>query len=59
MGQLNVNLIYPASDEYDYETQLIRLDLDEEREKDISTDNGFIISDPIGIKKEVQLRWNV
>lgn len=34
MGQLNVNLIYPASDEYDYETQLIRLDLDEEREKD-------------------------
>lgn len=56
MGQLNVNLIYPASDEYDYETQLIRLDLDEEREKDISTDNGFIISDPIGIKKEVQLR---
>lgn len=56
MGKLKVDLYYPHSDDFDFETQLVRLDLDKEREKDICTDNGFIISDPISIKKDVNLK---
>ena len=54
MSKLSVNLSYPYSQEYDYETFLIRLNLDEEREKDILRGNGFIVGDPKGIKKDLK-----
>lgn len=54
MGELNVTLTYPESDEFVYETFLERLDLDKEREDDITKDNGFIISDPKGLKKDLK-----
>lgn len=54
MGELKVNLMYPLSEDFDYETKLVRLNLDEERVHDINTDNGFIIADPNGIKKDLK-----
>lgn len=55
MAQIQVNLEYPFSAEYDYQTQIVRLDLDKERAKDILSGNGFIIGPPSGkIKKDLQ-----
>ena len=54
MSELKVNLMYPLSEDYDYETMLQRINLDDERMNDINTDNGFIISDPNGIKKDIK-----
>lgn len=54
MGQLNVKLLYPYSNDYYYETVLERIDLDKEREKDLLTNNGFIVSEPQNIKKDVK-----
>lgn len=54
MGKLYVNLMYPKSEEFEYITQMVRLNLDDEREEDITTDNGFIIADPNGIKKDLK-----
>ena len=54
MGMIGVTLSYPRSEEYEYETVMKRLNLDEERKKDISTDNGFIIGSPHGIKKDLK-----
>ena len=54
MAKLNVNVSYPYSDEYEYETRLERINLDEEREKDILNGKGFIVGDPKGIKKDLK-----
>lgn len=55
MAKLSVNLIYPYSEEYEYETSLSRIDLDKERIKDISSGNGFIIGPHAGkIKKDLK-----
>lgn len=51
---VNVNISYPFSREYEYKTQLKLLNLDEEREKDILSGNGFIISDYQPIQKELK-----
>lgn len=45
---------YPQSDEYEYMTILERLDLDNERIKDIKSGNGFIIKPPKGLKKDIR-----
>lgn len=52
--KLNVNLTYPRSNEFYYETRLERINLDEERKKDIVNDNGFIVGPPNGIKKDIK-----
>ena len=54
MAKIDVNLTYPYSDEYEYETRLERINLDKEREHDLLTDNGFIIRPPHGIKKDLK-----
>ena len=54
MAKIDVNLTYPYSDEYEYETRLERINLDEERERDILSDNGFVIGPPHGIKKDIK-----
>lgn len=52
---LKVNYSYPYSPEYDYYTIMERINLDEERIRDISTGNGFIISSPKAtIKKDIK-----
>lgn len=53
-AQIQVKLHYPASDKYTYETSLERLNLDEERIKDISTGNGFVITSAKPIKDDIK-----
>lgn len=51
----NVYYTYPYSEEYEYQTIIERINLDEERDKDIATGNGFIISSPKAtIKKDIK-----
>lgn len=54
MLQLQVNTIYPINPEYRYITRLERLDLDEERINDLRRNKGFIVTEPVGIKKDVK-----
>lgn len=54
MAKLDINTIYPYSEEYEYITKMVRLDLDLERKKDLSSDNGFVIGRPKGIKKDLK-----
>ena len=49
-----VKYMYPQHPDYDYKAHIERINLDKEREKDILTDNGFIISEPQSIKKDIK-----
>ena len=51
---INMNISYPYSDEYEYMTQLVRYNLDEERIHDILSDNGHIVSPTRGVKKDMK-----
>lgn len=51
---INYELTYPESDEFVYKTMLRRLDMDEERIKDIKNGTGFIIHPPKGLKKDIK-----
>lgn len=52
--KVNINAHYPASETYEYDISLVRLNLDNEREKDINTNNGFIITKRQNIKKDLK-----
>lgn len=52
--EIKVNYSYPRSDEYEYITGIERINLDEEKKIDLKTGNGFIISSPKSIKKDVK-----
>lgn len=54
MSKMSVNVTYPYSDEFEYETTLERIDFDDERDLDLLTNNGFIVSDSLGIKKDLK-----
>ena len=54
MSELNVKLLYPYSNEYYYETILERINLDKERELDLLTNNGFVVSEPQNPKKDIK-----
>lgn len=45
---------YPKSPDYEYDVHLERINLDEEREHDLMTDNGFVISEPQSLKKDLK-----
>ena len=51
---VSFNISYPYSDEYDYESALDRINLDDERDTDLLNGNGFIVSDSNGIKKDLK-----
>lgn len=51
---INVNMSYPNNPEYDMEVMLKKINLDEERIKDLRTNNGFIITEPKSIKKDLK-----
>jgi len=53
-GEFEVTLRYPYSEDYEYETRLKRINLDQERIMDLSIDNGFVIGPPHGIKKDLK-----
>lgn len=52
--KLTINTRYSKSSEYDYETRLERINLDDEKNRDILSGNGFIVSAPKAIKDEVK-----
>lgn len=54
MADLKINVSYPFNDKYDFVSKLERINLDKEREHDIRTGNGFIISEPQSIKKDLK-----
>ena len=53
-SQVSIRLTYPYSDKYEYSTFLERLDLDQERIKDLKTGKGFIIQSSRSIKTDVK-----
>lgn len=52
--EFKTNLSYPRSDEYDYFAQLIRINLDEECDKDLSNQHGFIIKEQQSVIKALK-----
>ena len=52
--QLDFTYSYPYHPDYIFVTELERINLDKERENDIKTDNGFIVSPTNGIKKDLK-----
>lgn len=52
--KVNVTTHYPISDEYEYETTMERIDLDEERRQDVTSGKGFIISSPKPIREDIK-----
>ena len=48
---LNLRMEYPRSDKYEYEARLVRLNLDEEAERDLARGKGFLIKEPQDVKK--------
>lgn len=58
-ARLDLNISYPYDPNYEYKTQLERLDLDKERENDIMHDKGFIIAPSQGIKKDLKNQFSI
>jgi hypothetical protein len=54
MAKINVTTHYPNSDKYAYETTMDIINLDEERVKDVTGGNGFIISAAKAIKDDLK-----
>ena len=59
MSKMSLNVTYPYSDEYEYETRLERINFDDERDLDLLTNNGFIVSDSQGIKKDLKDEYSI
>ena len=56
---LDINISYPRSDVWDFDTSLQRIDFDKEREKDILSGRGFIITPYQSIKKELKAPYGI
>lgn len=54
MAEMKVNVKSPANEQYVYETLLERINLDDERRKDVISGNGFIINSPKAIKDDIK-----
>lgn len=52
--KININTHYPYSDKYQYDTSMEIIDLDEERIRDITSGNGFIVSAAKAIKDDLK-----
>ena len=52
--QVNSRVTYPLNSEFEYQTQLIRLNLEKEMEKDLSSGKGFLIKEPQNLKKTLK-----
>ena len=51
-NQININLTYPRSDEFDFLTKIEVIDLDQEAKNDIESGKGFIIDAPKNTNKK-------
>lgn len=49
-----ISVSYPRSDEFEIATRLAILNYDEERKSDLMKNNGFVVSDFKGIKKDLK-----
>lgn len=47
-------LSYPHSEEYEYESGLITINLDKRREEDLKNDRAFIVGKALGLKKDLR-----
>lgn len=56
---VRISLQYPHNDKFDYTTELMRINLDEERKRDIQNGKGFIIDQPKSIKKDIKLQGGI
>jgi len=54
MAKINVTTHYPVSDDYTFETFMERIDLDEERRKDVTSGKGFIITSAKPIRDDIK-----
>ena len=50
--EIQINLTYPRSQDFEYETRIEVLDLDKESEADIASGNGFLIEAPKSTNKK-------
>ena len=53
-SKLLLNVSYPYSDVWDYDTSLVNLNLDKEREKGIASGRDFRITSHLPIQKQVK-----
>ena len=53
-NQITITASYPYNEKYEYETWITRINLDEEREKDLKSGKGIIISGSNNIKKDIK-----
>ena len=51
---MNVNMTYPNNPDYTMEVMLKKIDLDKERINDLKSGNGFIVTEPKSIKKDLK-----
>ena len=51
---LNLNIHFPRNDEYDYFVKLVVVNLDDECQKDLSNNHGFLISEPQSISRALK-----
>lgn len=51
---MNVNLTYPDNKDYEMEVTLKKINLDNERVNDLRSNNGFIVTEPKSIKKDLK-----
>ena len=54
MANIEVTTRYPHSEEFEFETRLERIDLDEERRADVTSGKGFIVSSAKPIKDDIK-----
>lgn len=53
-GGTKINLSYPRNELFEFTTRMEVLNMETERENDLMTDNGFVISPFKGIKKDIK-----
>lgn len=56
---IDLKVSYPFDPEYDYSTELERINFDKERELDIATNRGFIVAPTQGIKKDIKNPFSI
>lgn len=54
MAEININYSYPFNEDYYYESYLEKINLDEEKQRDLENNKGFIVADPKTIKKDIK-----
>lgn len=54
MAKFDITTHYPVSDEYEYTTELIRINMDDEKAHDITSGKGFIVTSSKPIRDDIK-----